>query len=1216
MAGEDPATDAPKEDKRLEWLEKWIELKMNAKPAVFKKMLASDTGAAVHHFLSNPDCRRVFVIGKDKDNKELISADLPPAALLSKRRAVYFCKLDRHPVTADNIEQVVMPGDLLPDTLCQMHRLCEAAYLPLLLSPENQRGWPALVMSDLLEGLARLTSLICVTLGTSQGRTLLPLPSSAAVPAAPERAARDKEYVLACESVVSTWARQIKAALKADPEAPPPGTTMVPGMPAPVPLYEPLHELEFWGVRASNLAAIGTQLTSARVRKVLRVLELAGSSYFSAIARLELDVSRAAAEAADIVRFLEPLRTDLAALEQVTPDAFSTLKAGFAPLFHRTLLVWSHSRHYSLPARLAVLIRQMGNALVQRAREFIDHEALFNLEPPEMLERLGTALEVGAAFKAAYFEARDASVQHVPANPWKFGNSALFARLDQFIERCHDLQELATTIAHFARLDRIELGGPKGRALSASIAQMHEDFGKAAEHWKSISYDPLDIATKAFDDDFFAFRMQVKAVERKCVAVLNQGFEDCPTVSSAFKLIDAFEGLLERDAMQSDLLRKQAELTVAYAVDLKGVQRLFLHQKDKSAEGFYLEREGPPLYCNMPPVAGAIYWVRGLVDRVDAPMAKLRDGMTRVFDLDESREALGLHRALLQQLHEYEQHVYAGWAAGVEDTAGAKLRLPLLLRDASTKLLSVNFDPQLVKLLREVRYFTYLTTEKHPLEIPAAAAELHKDAETFRVLTGNLTLITSKYNQMVTTMLPVEIPLLEREMGQLDTLLEQGVSTFTWKSLQVSSFVREALNLVNTAHTKLIALKENLKAIHDIIDGWNKAPLMRRKATATYMPKDFEDQHKPYLASRYEEVVNGGKALHKLLLESHQITKLSKGSPAWKAYVDYVNELLIDGLGRLVGGSLRFVSEQLDTWPGREMTPLLEVQIELLPPDVVFTPRLRDATVTTGSDSGGSNAKPLFRMVAGWVVGFFGVCKLIKRLDRADGDFFADVTEREDVKFCVHEVQRLLFASFAVAERLVDPLLEYKHLWTANIAAELLAFLQSQSQWSVSPDTPSTAPNSPGTGAPAPIANRSASATAAMETIARMQREPPVAIFEAAVAEKKTKADEVAAMPVSSTHGWLKVDGKPLKQALSTWVAKWMFAYTQHLHANVEDCLVNLSAFMADVKGGLDKAWRDEGTPPLSDAELIALVGHIHAVSEANDAVEEIFEPLRGSVSH
>ena len=77
-----------------------------------------------------------------------------------------------------------------------------------------------------------------------------------------------------------------------------------------------------------------------------------------------------------------------------------------------------------------------------------------------------------------------------------------------------------------------------------------------------------------------------------------------------------------------------------------------------------------------------------------------------------------------------------------------------------------------------------------------------------------------------------------------------------------------------------------------------------------------------------------------------------------------------------------------------------------------------------------------------------------------------------------------------------------------------------------------------------------------------------------------------------------------------------MFAYTQHLHANVEDCLVNLSAFMADVKGGLDKAWRDEGTPPLSDAELIALVGHIHAVSEANDAVEEIFEPLRGSVSH
>ena len=44
---------------------------------------------------------------------------------------------------------------------------------------------------------------------------------------------------------------------------------------------------------------------------------------------------------------------------------------------------------------------------------------------------------------------------------------------------------------------------------------------------------------------------------------------------------------------------------------------------------FYLERDGPPLYDNMPPVAGSIYWVRGLIERVSAPMAKFRGSMSR-----------------------------------------------------------------------------------------------------------------------------------------------------------------------------------------------------------------------------------------------------------------------------------------------------------------------------------------------------------------------------------------------------------------------------------------------------------------------------------------------------------------------------------------------------------------------------------------------------------
>jgi len=60
----------------------------------------------------------------------------------------------------------------------------------------------------------------------------------------------------------------------------------------------------------------------------------------------------------------------------------------------------------------------------------------------------------------------------------------------------------------------------------------------------------LDIDAKRFDDEFYAFRVSIKELERRLGSVLNQGFEDCGTIFDAFKLIESFEGLLEREFIQ------------------------------------------------------------------------------------------------------------------------------------------------------------------------------------------------------------------------------------------------------------------------------------------------------------------------------------------------------------------------------------------------------------------------------------------------------------------------------------------------------------------------------------------------------------------------------------------------------------------------------------------------------------------------------------------
>ena len=42
--------------------------------------------------------------------------------------------------------------------------------------------------------------------------------------------------------------------------------------------------------------------------------------------------------------------------------------------------------------------------------------------------------------------------------------------------RCHDLLDLCKTAVQFGKLEKIEIGGTKGRTLSASVVQIHSDF--------------------------------------------------------------------------------------------------------------------------------------------------------------------------------------------------------------------------------------------------------------------------------------------------------------------------------------------------------------------------------------------------------------------------------------------------------------------------------------------------------------------------------------------------------------------------------------------------------------------------------------------------------------------------------------------------------------------------------------------------------------------
>jgi dynein heavy chain, axonemal len=110
-------------------------------------------------------------------------------------------------------------------------------------------------------------------------------------------------------------------------------------------------------------------------------------------------------------------------------------------------------------------------------------------------------------------------------------------------------------------------------------------------------------------------------------------------------------------------------------------------------------------------------------------------------------------------LREFEDQKIKQWEAGVEESTEEKLNQYLLIREetpiAPEGFLRVNFDPVLVRLLREVKYLQLLDHK-----VPEKAAILYKKVNIYRSQTGNLDIIVNMYNEILSTLLPVEKPLL------------------------------------------------------------------------------------------------------------------------------------------------------------------------------------------------------------------------------------------------------------------------------------------------------------------------------------------------------------------------------------------------------------------------------------------------------------------------
>ncbi|KAG7392404.1 hypothetical protein PHYPSEUDO_000812 [Phytophthora pseudosyringae] len=1186
---------APQDDARVEFIRRHVTRTFpGVKVDALNRKFATDAVASrLFDFLHLPDARLLLFTDHGEEASGVVDVyATPPANLFGdgsvKTRSrpppvtvLYLIKTVKAPVSATKFHEEIMSGTLEKNALESLALMLHDVFVPLIGNPRNQQMWPEMVTTSIINNAHGFFSSLQITLGQTKGATCLPLPwdqvvMESAAKSSPRGDTTDsyalsskgqsdfnsvsglgKDQVHSLEGCLITWTKQIKNILKQDPEALLNQRDHV--------HQGPMEELHFWAAKAKNLNSIFAQLQSDSIRKVLQYLDASKSTYNAPFAKLCKEVFLARAEANDNKHYLWPLAKwfEQLASAQTLPG----IRNLFRPICHSILLIWKSSRFYNTPPRLVVLIRQICNEIIRKAMMHLNGEKLFELIDQGELEQansmLQVSLQVCAHFKSVYFDYKAKSVTEVP--------------------------ELTQTIYQFQKLAHMEIGGTKGKTLTTSVHQIYADFQETLAQMKNVQYDLMDLDAKHFEDDFYAFRSKNKELERRLASVINQAFDDAKTIVGRFKCLDCFEDLLDRQIIKNELERKHTSLIASYASDLHMVQQIFIENRDH-----------PPISPNLPPFAGAVTWCRGLGERIKFPMEKLKQISPRiVLEREDSKEAMKLYTNVVAMLQEYEVQNVKQWGISIETSSKAKLKLPLIRRepvpgsssiDTSTNagakgqqqtaapqpsvgLLFVNFDAALVQLLREVKYFLLLG-----LDIPEDALEIYKRAEVFRRQTGNLELIVDMYNTIHLTLLPVEKPLVKGYLERMDQVLNKGIKALNWKSHGIDVFLKESMAVVNEANTLLSQLKTHQHRVAELLDIWNAPPLLFERKSKALPVEEFEELQKTLCQQKYHVIKEGGNEIHRLLKDTLKHLRVAQGSPDWRAYVDYVSGIVEDGLARVILQSLGQLREQLD--PKRieseDIPALLEVELDLYGKDIVYFPPIQSTAAKNGVED-----LTMRRMEA-----ILHCSTVFKRLDSSEGSYLKEMRENAQIQLLLADIWSFLDQNQKACTAFRHALTKYEYLWTTDLPQMFQEFLSTA--WSPYPYTDEqdsrgrivyadSLPSATSSTLKSGPATERSSPKSSIHAGSAMATSPPMPAqllnlerFQEKISFFLSLQNEISESKHVKDVGFVRVNSLPIKQALSTWVTKWVYLFTQYLHDRVVNQLVWVDNFMQKVNAGLD----------------------------------------------
>jgi dynein heavy chain len=559
-----------------------------------------------------------------------------------------------------------------------------------------------------------------------------------------------------------------------------------------------VDELEYWRRRMQRLTSITEQLKTRECKVVLGCLSAytkntgdeSRQKVFNSLRRwkqIDINLTEAANEAKDNAKYLSTLERFVEPLYKSPP---STVMDTLPAMMNSIKMIHTIARYYNTEEKMTNLFKKITNQMIENCKQCIydgedNGSKLWEQDPEQLVRNLESCLKLNEAYKEQYLATKEKLRKTPKGKQFEFDENEIFGKFDHFCRRIIKLIDMFSTIHQFSGLSGHSLEGME------DLIKMFEDI---VRRFKMKRHDLLDYQNNKFDRDYVEFNVQISDLEGLLQNFINESFESITSIEHSLNLLTKFQQILQRESLKSDLDSKLNVIFQNYALELAEVQQLYETEKHK-----------PPIPRNLPPVAGNITWSRHMLKRIEEPMKKF-EANQNVLASQDAKKIIRIYNKVARMLVAFEYLWYQAWVQSI-DQAKSGLAATLIIRHPHDGKLYVNFDQEIMQLMREAKCM-----ERMGIAVPMEARIVLLQHQKFKAYFGELQFALTEYERVLARVIPVTAMLLTPQFNDMEYKIRPGMVTLTWTSMNIDSYrdhIQIALHKLDELITNINDILEN-----------------------------------------------------------------------------------------------------------------------------------------------------------------------------------------------------------------------------------------------------------------------------------------------------------------------------------------------------------------------------------------------------------------------